>query len=81
MKKKLVGIILLSSLVFVGCGNKQLIDTKWNFKKAIIFVGDESVEVEVRSWKDYETDTTIQITDTNGVTYLTDLTNVVLIDE
>lgn len=80
MKNKLIGALLLSSLLLVGCGNRQVFDTKWNFRKAIIFMGNDTIEVNVKSWKDYD-DTTIQITDTNGKTYLTDLKNVILLSE
>ena len=79
MKKKLIGVLLPSLLLFVGCGNRQILDTKWDFRKAIIVIGDREIEVDVQSWKDY-TDTSIQITDTNGKTYLTNLKNVVLMD-
>lgn len=80
MKKKLIGVVMLSSLFMVGCGNKALLDTKWTFSKAKIYMGNEAIEVEVKSWKDYD-DTTIQIEDVNGKVYLTDLKNVLLINE
>lgn len=81
MKRKVIGLMLLSCSLFVSCGNKQLLDTKWKFNKAKIFIGDEVIEVEVDSWKDYNQDTTIQITSKDGKTYLTDLNNVILINE
>lgn len=77
MKKKLIAGILLTSTLLVGC-NRQILDTTWNFNKAIIVIGDEKIEVEVDSWKDYD-DTTVQIKDKNGKTYLTDIKNVILI--
>lgn len=82
MKNKLIGALLLSSLLLVGCegGNRQIFDTKWEFRKAIIFMGNDTIEVNVKSWKDYD-DTTIQVTDINDKTYLTDLKNVILLSE
>ena len=79
MKNKLIGVLLLSSLLFVGYegSNRQIFDTKWEFRKAIIFMGNDTIEVNVKSWKDYD-DTTIQVTDINDKTYLTDLKNVIL---
>lgn len=81
MKRKVIGLMLLVCSLLVSCGNKQLLDTKWEFNKAKIFIGDEVIEVEVDSWKDYNQDTTIQITSKDGKTYLTDLNNVILINE
>ncbi len=79
MKNKLIMLVILSILILTGC-NKQIIDTKWKFDKAIIVIGDVTLEVEVQSWRDYD-DTSIQITTTDGTTYLTDLKNVLLIAE
>lgn len=80
MKKKLLlSSMLISILLLVGC-NRQLIDTSWNFDKAIIILGEERLEVEVDSWKDYD-DTTIQIKTKDGKVYLTDVKNVLLIKE
>lgn len=74
--------IIISCTLLQGCGsNRQLIDTSWNFKKAIILIGDEKIEVDVESWKDFDTDTTIQIKDKNGAVYLTDIKNVLLMNE
>lgn len=79
MRKKLIlGAILLAALL-TGC-NKQLLDTNYSFKRAKIIIGDEVIEVKVKSWNDYD-DTSIQITDENGTVYLTDIKNVVLINK
>lgn len=79
MKVKLIVFIMFIMLMLTGC-NKQIIDTKWKFDKAIITVGNTTLEVEVQSWRDYD-DTSIQITTVDGKTYLTDLKNVLLISE
>ena len=80
MKKKLIAGILLTTILMVGCGNKQIFDTSWSFKKAIIVIGDKEIEVEVDSWTDYE-DTTIQIKTKDGRVYLTDIKNVLMMSE
>ena len=80
MKKKLIlGLVLTTSLL-AGCGNRQILDTAWNFNKAIIIIGEERIEVEVESWKDYE-DTTVQIKTKDSKIYLTDIKNVLMIKE
>ena len=43
-------------------------------------IGNESIEVDIESWKDYD-DTSIQVKSTDGKVYLTDLKNVLLISE
>lgn len=80
MKKKLIAGLILTTTLFMGCGNRQIIDTTWKYNKAIIIVGEEIIEVEVESWRDYD-DTSIQIKDKNGNKYLTDIKNVILISE
>ena len=80
MKKKLILGLILSSILLVSCGNRQILDTAWNFNKAIIIIGEERIEVEVDSWKDYE-DTTVQIKTKDGKVYLTDIKNVLMIKE
>ena len=80
MKKKLLfGLIGIMCIGLVGC-NRSIIDTTYKFDKAIINIKGEYIEVEIKSWKDYD-DTSIQITSKYGVVYLTDIKNVVLIKE
>lgn len=80
MKKKLIASILLLTSLLVSCGNQTFIDTNYTYNKAIINLGDKTIEVEIKEWKDYE-DTSIQIIDKDGKVYLTDLENVLLIKE
>ena len=80
MKKKLILGLVLTTGLLAGCGNRQILDTAWNFNKAIIIIGEERIEVEVESWKDYE-DTTVQIKTKDGKVYLTDIKNVLMIKE
>lgn len=81
MKKLILLSLMFLMFALSGC-NRQLIDTVWAFDKAIISVpGGEVIEVKAESWKDYENSDMIQITSTDGKTYLTHSSNVVLIDE
>lgn len=78
--KKCITILMLTGMIFLaGCGNRQLIDTKWTFSKAIIVIGNEKIEVNVKSWRDYENDTSVQVVAEDGTVYLTDKKNVLLI--
>ena len=73
MKKKIVVIallLLIVSLLFTGCGNKQLFDTTYSFNYAIIRLHDNSViEGKVQSWRDFEDGDQLQIK-IDGTTYL-----------
>lgn len=83
MKKKL-SIILLSIITMVsisGCGNKDILDMNYTFNKAIISLQNgEVIEVDVKSWKDYEGEQ-LQIESTDGTFYLTSSYNCTLIKE
>jgi hypothetical protein len=82
LKRKILTLCLLTllSLSLISC-NRQIIDTTWKFNKAIILLGDETIEIEIDSWMDYDEDTSIQIKAKDGTSYLTDLKNVILISE
>ena len=75
-------ILVLISLLFVLCGcNQQLIDLNYKFTNAIILVGDEKIEVEISSWKDWGDSDMVQITTKDGVVYFTHSSNVILINK
>lgn len=84
MKKKFLAIVLGIGLVLgmCSCGNQDMFDTTYTFDKAIIKLPNgEIIEGEVENWTDmssYPTQMQIKI---DGVTYLTDVSNVVLIAE
>ena len=90
MKKKISVVlgVLVAVLLLVGCttgsafaGGYQLFDTTFVFDKAVISMPDGSVvSGPVSTWKDYENSDQIQVV-INGDTYLTHITNVVLIKE
>ena len=78
-KKLLVVTLVLMSVMMMGC-NREIIDTTYRYDKAIIVIGDKSIEVEIAKWGDYD-DTSVQITAKDGQVYLTDIKNVLLIKE
>ena len=82
MKRKILTLCLLTllSLSLISC-NRQIIDTTWKFNKAIILLGDKTIEIKIDSWMDYDEDTSVQIKAKDGTSYLTDLKNVILISE
>ena len=82
MKKKILGIVLVAMMMLsmVGCGNKDLLDTNNTYNKAIIDLSNgESIEVEVKQWRDYENGEQLQIITPDGTVYLTSSYNCTLI--
>jgi len=73
MKKKIILVSLLLfviSLVFTGCGNRQMFDTTFTFNYAVIRLQDNSiVEGKVQSWRDFQDGDQFQIK-IDGITYL-----------
>ena len=83
MKKFIIALIATCIMVLsiTGCGNQQIIDTNYTFKKAIVWLPNgEIVEGEVKSWRDYDGSDQIQVNIDDKV-YLTHSTNIVLISE
>lgn len=78
-KKILLGLCALVSMVCISGCNKQIIDTTYDFNKAIIIIGDETKEVEISSWTDYSNGDQIQIKTTDGTIYLGHSSNILLI--
>lgn len=81
--KKIFAILAILAIITVisltGC-NKQMIDTSFSFNKAKIYIGDEVISIDVKSWNDYEGEQ-LQIISKDGTVYLTNSTNVILIKE
>ena len=82
-KKYLLPLLPLLALHLCGCiGNKQIVDTTYTYKKAIVKMPDgESKEIELSSWADYADSDGISIVGKNGERIYTHLNNVVLIGE
>lgn len=81
MKKILVAIMaIVLAATIAGC-NRQIIDTTYAYNRAILRLPDGTViEGKVQSWRDYEDGDQIQVK-IDGVTYLVDCMNAVLISE
>lgn len=81
MKKMLyVMLVLVVIVVFTGCSNRTMVDTTYSFERAIVALPNGTiVEGKVQSWKDYDGEQ-IQVK-IDGKTYLTQISNVVLISE
>ena len=84
MKKKVLVAVLTATTILglTGCGNKDLFDTNYTYDRAIIGLPNgESVEVEIKQWKDYEDGEQIQIIAKDGTVYLTSSLNCTLIND
>lgn len=80
MKKILFVLLAIMMLVLTGCGNQQIFDMTYTFNYAIIELPNgEVVEGKVQTWNDYEGEQLQVVID--GVTYLTNSENVVMIAE
>ena len=76
----LIGAVLTAcfSLCLVGC-NKSVFDTEYSFERAIVYIGGEWKEVEVKKWTDFDDGDQIQIETKDGYVYLVHSTNITLI--
>lgn len=81
LKIVLLGIIILGGcLLLTGC-NKQIIDTKYTFNKAIVTLNDGTrMEIEIAKWTDYEGEQ-LQIIGKDGKVYLVSSYNTILIKD
>lgn len=79
----MIGIIMfpfIMQLVPSWIGNKDAFDFNYTFDKAIVWVGEEKMELDIESWKDYEGEQ-IQIKAADGKVYLVSSLNTILIGE
>ena len=83
MKRKIKGIFLglaVCSGMVVSCGcNQTVFDTEYTFEKAVVCIGGEWQEVEIKKWTDYEDGDQIQIETKDGYVYLVHSNNITLI--
>ena len=79
---KIIKILLLAIpvLLLTGC-NKQIIDFEYSYDKAVCVVGNETKEIEIKKWKDYDDGEQIQIISKDGKTYLMSMNNCTLVKE
>ena len=75
----IVAFIVLSCSVLCGCNgcNYQLFDTIYKYDKAYVKIGEEWVDLEIRSWADYEGEQ-LQLKLTDGSTLLVSSYNCIL---
>lgn len=82
MNKKLLITLGVCAVLLTGCNgyNVDIMDMNYKYTKAIIKISDtETKEIDVKSWRDYDDSDSVSITDTDGNTYYTHLSNVILI--
>ena len=81
MKKIILIVTLIFTLLLSAGCNKQFFDTVYSFEKAIILLPNgEVVSGKVENWNDYENSDQIQVK-INGKTYLVHSSNIALISE
>lgn len=73
-------LIVVIGVLFTGC-NKDLLDTNYTYDRAVMLIGGEVVEVQVKQWRDYEDGEQIQVISTDGKTYLVNSVNCTLIND
>lgn len=82
--KRVVLLVIFLVIILVsctGCYNKQLFDTTYHYDRAIVKLPNgEIVEGRVISWTDFEDGDSIQVK-IDGKMYLTNISNVCLIDD
>ena len=82
MKKiiALVTILIFMLVLMSGC-NKQMVDFNYKFDKAYISLPNgQCIEGKIDSWTDFEDGDQIQLK-IDGKTYLTHISNVVMVNE
>ena len=72
----IVGIVLALLLCLVGC-NYQILDLNYNFTNAYVKIGESWVDLEIKTWLDYEGEQ-IQITLLDGTVMLVSSVNCIL---
>lgn len=90
MKKKfknkdfitMLWIVITAALILfglTGC-NQQIVDLNYSYDKAICKIGNETKEIKIKKWKDYDGEQ-LQIIDKEGNVYLVSSFNCTLIKE
>ena len=79
-----LALAVVVSLALTGCSsnigyNKQVADLNYKFTRAIIRFADGDMEIEIRSWCDYDDSDMVQVTATDGTIYYTHGSNIILI--
>lgn len=81
MKKTIVWILMLVTLLSLTACNKQMVDLTYSYERAILSLPNgEVIEGKVSSWTDFEDGDQIQVR-IDGKTYLVHSSNIVLISD
>lgn len=81
MKKAIVWIFVLVTLLSLTACNKQMVDLTYSYERAILSLPNgEVIEGKVSSWTDFEDGDQIQVR-IDGKTYLVHSSNIVLISD
>lgn len=79
---KLAAITIVGNCILLGLTgcNQQIIDLNYTFDKAICNIGNETKEIKIDKWNDYDGEQ-LQIIDKEGNVYLVSSYNCILIKE
>lgn len=81
MKKIILILVLIFMIILMSGCNKQMVDFNYKFDKAYISLPNgQCVEGKIDSWADFEDGDQIQLK-INGKTYLTHISNVVMVND
>lgn len=76
---KILALLTVTLGLLVGCGNKDILGTAFNFKYAEVkLVDGRIIKGEVKAWAKYDEQDSIRVTFENGEEYYTHSSNVVL---
>lgn len=64
----IIAVLLIAAVSMAAC-NRTVFDTKYKFTKAHIRINDKWLDVDVKSWRDYEGEQ-IQLILTDGTTMI-----------
>jgi major membrane immunogen (membrane-anchored lipoprotein) len=73
--------ITIATMVALTSCNQQILDTTYTFNKAYITIGNETIKVDVKSWKDYDDSDQIQVETKDGTVYFGHASNIILVKE
>ena len=86
--KKILAFILAFVLILSLAGsawadfNMNLFDTKYSFNYAYVGLPNgKTIEGEIKSWKDWDDSDMLQVTFTDGSTYYSHSSNIVLVSK
>jgi hypothetical protein len=76
-----VGVIAIIAMLTLASCNQTIIDTSYTFNRAYINIGDEVLNVEIESWKDYDDSDQVQVKTKDGKVYYGHSSNIILVKD